>query len=75
MVVYRLKNLSGDAEVARLVIIGKSQPAKNRNLSQLISNLSRLNWSSERSSVYCFQQCLLFFYNSEKYPVGALYLM
>ena len=27
----------------RLVVIGKSQPTKNRNLSWLISNLSRLN--------------------------------
>jgi hypothetical protein len=26
----------------RVVILGKSQPAKNRNLSRLISNLSRL---------------------------------
>jgi hypothetical protein len=27
---------------------------KNRNLSRPISNLSRLNWSSERNSVHCF---------------------
>jgi hypothetical protein len=33
---------------------GKSQPAKNRNLSRLISNLSRLNCSSERNSVHFF---------------------
>jgi hypothetical protein len=38
----------------RVVILGKSQPAKNRNLSRLISNLSRINWSSERNTVYCF---------------------
>ena len=38
----------------RPTILGKSQPAKNRKLSRLISNLSRLNWSSERNSVYCF---------------------
>jgi hypothetical protein len=50
----RLKNLSGDAEVVRFVNIGKSQPAKNRNLNQLISNLNRLNWSSEHNCVYCF---------------------
>jgi hypothetical protein len=36
------------------VIFGKSQPAKNRNLHRLILNLSRLNCSSERNSVYCF---------------------
>jgi hypothetical protein len=28
--------------MSRIVILGKSQPAKNRNLSRLISNLSRL---------------------------------
>ncbi len=50
----------------RVVISGKSQTATNRNLIRLISNLSRLNWSSERNSVYCFQQCLLF-YNRKKY--------
>ena len=38
----------------RVVNIGKSQPAKNRNLSRLMSNVSRLNWSSECNSVYCF---------------------
>jgi hypothetical protein len=38
----------------RIGIFGKSQPAKNRNLSRLISHLSRLNWSSQRNSVYCF---------------------
>ena len=43
----------------------ESQPAKNRNLSRLISNLSRLNWSSERNCVYCFSTLLLFF-NSKK---------
>jgi hypothetical protein len=37
-----------------LVHIGKSQPAKNRNLSRLLANLSRLNWSSERNSGHCF---------------------
>jgi hypothetical protein len=38
----------------RVVILGKSQPAKNRNLSRLISNISRINWSSERNTVCCF---------------------
>ena len=38
----------------RIGIFGKSQPAKNRNLSRLLSHLSRLNWSSQRNSVYCF---------------------
>ncbi len=33
---------------------GKCQSAKNRNLIWLISNLNRLNWSSECNSVYCF---------------------
>ena len=41
-------------KVSRLKIVQESQPAKNRNLSRLISNLSRLNLSSERNSVYCF---------------------
>jgi hypothetical protein len=38
----------------RVAILGKSHPAKNRNLSRLISNLSRLNWPSERNSVHWF---------------------
>jgi len=39
-----------------LVNIGKSHQDKNRTLSRLISNLSRLNWSnlSERNIIYCF---------------------
>jgi len=41
-------------EKGRVVILGKSHPAKNRKLSRLISNLSLLNWSSERNSVHCF---------------------
>ncbi len=46
-------------------ILQESQPVKNRNLiSRLISNVSWLNWSRERNSVYCFRQCLLF-YNSK----------
>jgi hypothetical protein len=32
-------------ESSRMVILGKSQPAKNRNLSRLISNLSHRNLS------------------------------
>jgi hypothetical protein len=32
--------------------LGKSHPAKNRNLSRLISNLIRLNWSSSPCSVF-----------------------
>ena len=32
----------------------KVNRAKNRNLSRLISNLSRLHWSSQRNCVYCF---------------------
>jgi hypothetical protein len=35
-------------------IIEESQPVKNRNLNRLLANLSRLNWSSQRSCVYCF---------------------
>ena len=35
-------------------ILQESQPTKNRNLSRLISNLSLLNWSSQRNCVYCF---------------------
>jgi hypothetical protein len=35
-------------------ILPESQQAKNRNLSRLISNLSRLIWSSERNGVHCF---------------------
>ncbi len=42
-----------DTIICRLHILQDMQPAKNRNLSRLISNLSRLNWSSERNSVYC----------------------
>jgi hypothetical protein len=38
----------------RPVNIGTSQPAKNPNLSRLISNLSRLKWSSKRNSVCSF---------------------
>ena len=38
----------------RVVILDNSQSAKNRNLSRVISNLNRLNWSSEDNSVYCF---------------------
>jgi hypothetical protein len=45
----------------RPVILGQSQWAKNRNLSRLISNLSGLNCSSKRNSVYSFQQCFFFF--------------
>jgi hypothetical protein len=40
--------------VRRVTILGKSHPAKNRNLRWLISNLSQLNWSRERNTVYCF---------------------
>jgi hypothetical protein len=36
----------------RLLIVQESQPAKNRNLSRLLSNISRLNLS--RNCVYCF---------------------
>ncbi len=35
----------------RLGIIEESQPVKSRNLSRLIANLSRQNWSSERNSL------------------------
>jgi hypothetical protein len=35
-------------------IIVESQPVKNRNLSRLLANLSRLNWSSQGTCVYCF---------------------
>ena len=56
---------------SRLVNIGESQPARNRNLSRLIlnlcrliSNLSGLSWSSER------KQCLLRF-NSVYYFTTA----
>ncbi len=44
--------------IYRLVHIGKSQPAKNRNLSRLISNLSRL-----KKKTYCLPRdlpCLVF---------------
>ena len=41
-------------EGIHLLILPTLVPAKNRNLNRLISNLSRLNWSSERNSVYCF---------------------
>ena len=40
--------------VGILGALGKSNLAKNRNHSRLISNIRRLNWSSERNSVYCF---------------------
>jgi hypothetical protein len=36
----------------RVAILEKSHPAKNHDLSRLISNLSQLNCSSERNSVY-----------------------
>jgi hypothetical protein len=44
-----------------------SRAAKNRNLSLLISNLSRLGHVNATVFIV-FQQCLLFF-NSKKYPV------
>ena len=51
------------------LFLGQSQSVKNRNLSRLISNLNRLNCSSEFKTVFIvFQQCLLF-YNGKKYPV------
>jgi hypothetical protein len=40
--------------VLRPVNISKSQTLENRNPRWLIANLNRLNWSSERDSVYCF---------------------
>ena len=43
-----------DTIICRLRILQESQPAKNRNLSRLISNLSLLNWSCQRNCVYCF---------------------
>jgi hypothetical protein len=43
-----------DSRVARLINLGKSQPAKYLNLSRIIANLSQLNWSIERNSVCCF---------------------
>jgi hypothetical protein len=39
---------------SRLCFLQESQSAKMRNLNRIISNLSRLNWSSERICVYCF---------------------
>ncbi len=50
---------------ARVAILGKSHPSKNRNLSRLISNLSRVNWSSERNSVYCFSTVFTLFQQRE----------
>jgi len=41
-------------QASYLTFLQESQPTKNCNLSRLISNLSRLNWSSERNCVYCF---------------------
>jgi hypothetical protein len=48
-----VKNIDTLYTSSRLRIIQKSQLAKNRNLSRLMSNLSRLNWSSERNCLYC----------------------
>lgn len=53
----------------RVVIFGESQPAKNRNVSRQISNLSRLNWSSERNSVYCFSTVFTISQQALKYPI------
>ena len=52
---YNIKTGSGPqgCHLRQISVMGKSQPAKNRNLCRLISNLSRLNWSSERNRVYC----------------------
>ncbi len=44
----------------RAAIIEESQPVKNRDLSRLIANLSRQNWSSERNSVHCFSKVYSF---------------
>ncbi len=38
----------------RIRIIEKSQPVKNRNLSRILANLSRLNSSSQSKCVFCF---------------------
>jgi hypothetical protein len=48
------KNIDTLYTASSLRILQESQPAKNCNLSRLMSNLSRLNWSSERNCVYCF---------------------
>jgi hypothetical protein len=49
----------------RLRVLQGSQPAKIRNLNRLISNLSRLNWSSEHNCVhYCFSTVFSLSYNS-----------
>jgi hypothetical protein len=45
----------------RIVIIKESQPVKNGNLSRLVANLNRQNWSSELTVFIVFQQCLLFY--------------
>ncbi len=49
----------------RFVIIGKSQPSKNRNLR-------RLNWCQVNTTVFIVFQPCLFLYNSEKYPSTCL---
>ncbi len=46
-------------------ITQECQPAKNRNLIGLISNLSRLNRLSERNSVYCFSTVFTFLQQKE----------
>jgi hypothetical protein len=57
--------------MCRVCIFGQSQPAKNRNLIRLISNLIRVNWSSERNSVYCFSTVFTLLQQQEVlvYPV------
>ncbi len=59
-----LKGLS----VTRLHILQESQPAKNRNLTRRISNLSRLNCQVSATVFIDSQRCWLFC-NSKKYPV------
>jgi hypothetical protein len=51
----------------RPAILEGSQPVKNRNLNRLIENLSRLNWSSECNSVYCFSTVFTLL-QQQKYP-------
>jgi hypothetical protein len=49
----------------RLCILQDTQPGKSRNLSWLISNLSRLNWSSERYCVYCLSTVFILLQQQE----------
>ena len=58
----------GTQHMSQLCIIQESQPVKNRNLSRLLANISRLNWSSQRNCVYCFSTVFITLLQQQEVP-------